>query len=88
MGASSVPMWMLILAAVATAMAVGAVVKGLRRSETPPHVLKGSVARRMGLFSQFADCALCSEGGRPQRVVEMTMSADDYEKMPPMSAAV
>ena len=87
-GSKSVSLWMLVVAAVASAMAVGAVVKGLRRSDPPPHVLKGSVARRMGLFSQFADCAICSDGGRPQRVVEMTMSADDYERMPPTSVAV
>lgn len=86
-GARSLPMWMLIAAAVATALAVGAVVKGLRRSEPPAHALKGSVARRMGLFSQFADCALC-DAARPDRTVEMTMSYDDYEKMQPPSSAM
>ena len=86
-GAGHLSMWALIVAAVATALAVGAVVKGLRRAEPHPHALQGSVARRMGLFSQFADCALCTDGtsGRPSRVVELTASADDYERMPTMA---
>jgi len=87
-GATSLPMWMLIAAAVASALAVGAVVKGMRRQEPPKHALSGSVARRMNLFSQFADCALCNSNERPSRVVEMTMSSDDYEAMPKTSAMV
>jgi len=87
-GTRSLPMWMLVAAAVATALAVGAVAKGMRRSEPPPHALTGSVARRMGLFSQFAECALCDSTQRPARVVEMTMSHDDYNQMPSHAAMV
>jgi hypothetical protein len=60
--------------------------------------LSGSVARRMGLFSTFADAALCNSNGggggggggggqqqqnimRPARVVEMTVSKEDYTTM-------
>jgi hypothetical protein len=75
--------WMMVAAAVAAAFAAGAVVMGQRKRKKAAHPLAGSVARRMGLFSNFADAALCNrEGGggqnRPARVVEMTMSKEDY----------
>jgi hypothetical protein len=70
--------WMIIAAAVAAAFATGAVVMGQRKTQREPHPLSGSVARRMGLFSQFADSALCNPAQRPTRVVEMTMSKEDF----------
>ena len=73
--------WMMVAAAVAAAFATGAVVIGQRKRKKAAHPLSGSVARRMGLFSNFADAALCNNGGqnmRPARVVEMTMSKEDY----------
>jgi hypothetical protein len=71
--------WMIVAAAVAAAFATGAVVMGQRKKHKDPHPLSGSVARRMGLFSNFADSALCNQGTeRPARVVEMTMSKEDY----------
>lgn len=73
--------WMMAAAAVAAAFATGAVVMGQRKRKKSAHPLSGSVARRMGLFSNFADAALCNNGGqnmRPARVVEMTMSKEDY----------
>jgi len=50
-----------------------------RKQPKEIHPLKGSVARRMQLFGNFADSALCGTTDRPDRVVEMTMSADDYD---------
>jgi hypothetical protein len=74
--------WMMVAAAVAAAFATGAVVMGQRKRKKAAHPLAGSVARRMGLFSNFADAALCNNSGggqnRPARVVEMTMSKEDY----------
>lgn len=72
--------WMMVAAAVAAAFAVSAVVIGQRKKKKAAHPLSGSVARRMGLFSNFADAALCNQGtaARPERVVEMTMSKEDY----------
>jgi hypothetical protein len=74
-------MWMIVIAAAAAAMAMAAVMMGMRKSEKKPHALTGSVARRMELFSNFANCALmCSDAdARPARVVEMTASHDDLD---------
>lgn len=59
--------WMLIAAAVSAAFAIGAIVVGQRKTAKEPHPLAGSVARRMGLFSNFANSALCSSVERPAR---------------------
>jgi hypothetical protein len=81
-GLSRFQWFMLVAAAAAVAMALFAIVAGQRRQEKPPHVLQGAVARRMALFSNFCDSTLCdaSSGSvsRPSRMVEMTMSMDDY----------
>jgi hypothetical protein len=69
-------MWMLIAAAVATAMAIAAVITGQRRSNLKQHSLSGSVARRMSLFSTMAGTNMGSD--RPARRVETTVSHDDY----------
>jgi hypothetical protein len=61
--------------AAATAMVAG--IFGQRRERVGNHQLKGSVARRMDLFSNFADRALCDQT-RPEHAVEMTASKDDY----------
>lgn len=88
-GVRSLSFWMLIAAAAAAALAIAAIVVGSRKSEKPVHPLSGSVARRMELFSNFADCALCDSGmQRPDRVVEMTMSKDDYDMSKKNSALV
>jgi hypothetical protein len=58
-----------------------AVVLGQRRRPVDTHPLRGSVARRIGLFSNFADAALCASVERPERVVEMTMSHDEYNDL-------
>ena len=60
----------------AAAVAIGAAIFGQRRERVGNHQLKGSVARRMDLFSNFADRALCDQA-RPERVVEMS-AKDDY----------
>lgn len=73
---SRLNLWMLLVAAVAASFAVGAVIAGTRKKPREMHPLSGSVVRRMGLFSQFADAALCNSVNRPERVVEMTMSHD------------
>jgi hypothetical protein len=79
-GSSKVKLWMFFVAAAAAVTAFAAVVAGQRRQQKKPHLLTGSVARRMGLFQTFCDSALCSsEDARPSRVVEMTMSMDDYD---------
>jgi hypothetical protein len=59
---------MLVAAAAAAVAALAAVVLGQRQTEPVSHPLRGSVGRRMGLFSAFADSAI----GRPNRVVEMS----------------
>jgi hypothetical protein len=87
-GIRSVSLWMLIAAAAAAVLAIGAVIMGQRDRNKEKHPLKGSVARRMGLFGQFADCALCDNASRPARVVEMTMSADDYDSPAAKGGAV
>lgn len=75
--------WLLLAAAaLAVAVAIGAVVVGQRKQEVV-HPLKGSVARRKGLFQSFTDCALCdtipTDGkAAQQRHLEMTYSRDDY----------
>lgn len=78
-------MIMIIVAAVATMFATGAIVMG-QRNQIKEHPLKGSVARRKGIFQQFADCALCdsvplaqNDATAGQRHLEMTMSKDDYD---------
>jgi hypothetical protein len=68
---------MLMLAAVAAAAAIAGVILGTRRRAKDMHPLSGSVGRRMGLFSNFANATLCNNASRPDRVVEMTMSKDD-----------
>jgi hypothetical protein len=52
---------------------------GQRKKPRQLHPLTGSVGRRMALFGNFADSALCGSAERPDRVVEMTMSKDDYD---------
>jgi hypothetical protein len=80
-GSSNLKLWMFIVAAMAAVTAFAAVVAGQRRQEKKAHVLTGSVARRMGLFQNFCNSALLCDGSdaRPSRVVEMTMSVDDYD---------
>lgn len=75
---SAMSYWPLVVAAVAATTALLAVVVGQRRDHAGNHQLKGSVARRMDLFSNFADRALCDTSTRPDRVIEMTNSTDDY----------
>jgi hypothetical protein len=70
---------MLIMAAVAVAVAIAGVILGTRKRAKDMHPLTGSVGRRMGLFSNFANAALCNNTDRPERVVEMTMSKDDEQ---------
>jgi len=77
-GAAKIAWWMIIVAAVATLFAIGAIIMGQRKKRTDAHPLHGSVARRMNLFSEFADATLCASNKRPARVVEMTMSKDDH----------
>lgn len=72
---------MLVAAAAAAVMAIMAVAAGQRRTEKQPHILTGSVARRMALFNNVCNSALCDSTERPSRVVEMTMSLDDYENI-------
>lgn len=77
---------MLVAAAMAVGLAVGAVMLG-QRSTKRHHPLKGSVAKRMALFGQFCNSRafLCN---RPPRNVEATTSQDDYEVMNEKPASV
>lgn len=78
-GASRSFSWALIgVAIAAAAAAVIAAAIGSRKKKRVPHQLEGSVARRIALFSNFADSSLCGSTERPERVVEMTASHDDY----------
>ena len=78
-GSRRMKIWMFVVAGAAMAMAFVAAVIGQRRSVRKPHILTGSVARRMGLFQTFCDSALCADERSSGRVVEMTMSMDDYD---------
>lgn len=69
--------WYVVAAVVAALVAGVAVGMGQRRKKKDPHPLHGAVKRRMGLFSSFADSALCGSCRENPRVVEMTMSKDD-----------
>jgi hypothetical protein len=77
-GVSRISWWMLALAAAAALAAMIAALVGSRKERRDRHGLEGSVARRMACFSAFADKSLCGNTNRPDRVVEMTMSQDDY----------
>jgi hypothetical protein len=69
---------MLVAAAAAFALAIAAVVVGQRKEDSENHPLKGSIGRRMGLFSNFAKSSLFKNKiDRPQRVVEMTLSGGE-----------
>ena len=78
-GSRQLSIWIIVVAAAAMAMALVAAVIGQRRSVRKPHILTGSVARRMGLFQTFCDSALCADERNSSRAVEMTMSMDDYD---------
>ena len=52
---------------------------GQRKKPAEMHPLKGAVARRMGLFSNFADANLCGSVDRTApRMVEMNSPQGDY----------
>lgn len=69
--------WPLAVAGLAASVAMAAVVVGQRRpGGAAPHPMQGSVARRRGLFANFADRALCND---PKNSVEMVSSKDDYQ---------
>jgi hypothetical protein len=73
----SLSLWM-IVAGVAAGTALAAAALGSRKQPKETHMLEGSVKRRMGLFSTFADSA-CGTATRPERVVELTDSrGGDY----------
>jgi hypothetical protein len=65
--------WPLAVAALAATTAIVAGVLGQRRENVGKHQLRGSVARRMDLFSNFADRALSDA-----KDVEMVSSKDEY----------
>jgi hypothetical protein len=67
---SAVSYWPLVLAAMAATTAMVAGILGQRREKAGNHHLRGSVARRMDLFSNFADQALPGDNGS----VEMASS--------------
>lgn len=69
--------WMLLAAGAAAVVATATILFGQRTRPTKAHPLAGSVARRMELFGNFANSALCAND-RPDRVVEMAASTDDY----------
>jgi hypothetical protein len=71
---------MLVAAAIAVALALAAIMMGQGKQVTTNHPLQGSVGRRMGLFSNFANkSSLSGSTGRPQRVVEMTMPTGETD---------
>ena len=61
--ASAVSYWPLVVAAMAATTAVIAGLIGQRREKAGNHQLRGSVARRMDMFSAFANNALCGQTG-------------------------
>jgi hypothetical protein len=69
---SAVSYWPLVMAAMAATTAMVAGIIGQRREKVGNHHLRGSVARRMDLFSNFADQALTGEKG--SSTVEMSSS--------------
>jgi hypothetical protein len=75
---SNMSFWLLLVALAAVGTAIIAMVAGQRKNQKPSHPLTGSVSRRMELFNTFAENALCGDKARPERVVEMTASHDDY----------
>jgi hypothetical protein len=82
-GSSRMKLWMFIVAGAAMTTAFIAAIIGQRRQQARnTHILTGSVARRMGLFQTFCDSALCADERNSSRVVEMTMSMDDYDAIP------
>jgi len=67
---------MLIVAAAAAGVAIGAVVMGRRQKSVQAHPLQGAMNRRMQLFNEFGNKPAASTG-RPERLVEMTTSGGD-----------
>jgi hypothetical protein len=64
-------------------VAIGAAIWG-RKKMRERHILDGSVKRRMGLFSRWADAALCgAAAGGTDHAVEMTAATEEkkYERM-------
>lgn len=76
--------WWWALAAALASVVIGAAIWG-RKKMRERHILDGSVKRRMGLFSRWADTALCGAAGAgaAASAVEMTNSTEDktYERM-------
>lgn len=70
--------WLLWAVAGAAAVAAGiAIVYGQRKRERETHPLRGSVGRRMSLFSNFADSA-CDNACAGKDSVEMVSAKGDY----------
>jgi hypothetical protein len=67
--------WPLAVAGLAASVAVAAVIVGQRSGAVNPHPMQGSVARRRGLFENFADRALCDQSSPS---VELVNSKDNY----------
>jgi hypothetical protein len=70
---------------------------GQRRQERKPHLLTGSVARRMVVFEMFCSTAVCggsqppfddnnNNNGSSGNKIGPTMSRDDYDLMHSNSA--
>ena len=71
---------MIIVAAAAVALAIAAVFQGLRHSKPSTHSLKGSVSRRIALFSSIAGGTNTKYSSRPERRIEMTTPKEEYGK--------
>lgn len=71
---------MLIAAAAAVAVALAAVIRGQRNSTVSNHSLKGSVSRRIALFSSIAGTTNTVYGSRPERRIELALAKEEYGK--------
>ena len=71
---------MIVVAAAAAALAIAAVFQGIRNTRTSTHSLKGSVSRRIALFSTLAGVTNSKCSTRPERRIEMTTPKEEYGK--------
>mmetsp|Transcript_25696 Transcript_25696/g.37605 ORF Transcript_25696/g.37605 Transcript_25696/m.37605 type:complete len:85 (+) Transcript_25696:320-574(+) len=75
-GATVISWWMVVVAAVAAVAALAAIMMGQRKEEKDTHKLRGSIAKRMALFSCFAGGC---NGARPAHVVDDVEPNEDED---------
>ena len=75
---NSLTLSMLLAAAAAVAMAIGAIFFGQQRSAPSRHGLKGMLVKRMALFKALAGSGTHEGIERPDRRVETTVSQEEF----------